>query len=148
MLRIGLYGQLTSIERDLDMKSLFKLFYIGSLFGIFVTAGAAESGAQNNTSCMDTGMGMGGMHQSMMNNMTDEQRDKHLRAKQAHMLKMHKLTNQILAETDGKKKEQLKQQQLDLMKEKMSKMRAKMAKSMADCNMNTRKPGRMIPGRN
>ena len=129
------------------MKFLFKFFYIVSLFGIFVTAGAVESGAQNNTSCMGMGMGMGGMHQSMMNNMTDEQRDKHLRAKQEHMLKMHELANQILAETDGQKKEKLKQQQLDLMKEKMSKMRAKMAKSMADCNMNTGKPGSMMPGR-
>ena len=57
------------------------------------------------------GMGMG-----MMGGMTVEQKDQHLRAMQEHMLKMHDLSNQILAETDPAKKEQLKNQQLQLMK--------------------------------
>ena len=57
------------------------------------------------------GMGMG-----MMGGMTVEQKDQHLRAMQEHMLKMHDLSNQILAEQDPAKKEQLKNQQLQLMK--------------------------------
>ncbi|GAB6141208.1 hypothetical protein JCM14076_19370 [Methylosoma difficile] len=45
---------------------------------------------------------------------SDEQ---HLRGMQDHMLKMHELSNQILAEQDPTKKEQLKAQQRDMMKE-------------------------------
>lgn len=60
---------------------------------------------------MQPGMGMG-----KMSGMTLEQKDQHMRAMQEHMLKMHDLSNQILAETDPAKKEQLKNQQLELMK--------------------------------
>jgi hypothetical protein len=60
----------------------------------------------------------GGMHGGgMMNHgggmMMD---DTHLQAMQEHILKMHELSNQILAEKDPAKKEQLKQQQRDVMK--------------------------------
>lgn len=60
-----------------------------------------------------------GMHQGMgmgMMGMTEEQKDQHLRSMQEHMLAMHDLSNQILAEKDPAKKEALKKQQLDLMK--------------------------------
>jgi hypothetical protein len=61
--------------------------------------------------------GMGGMMGSgMMAGMTEEQKDQHLRSMQEHMLKMHDLSNQILAEKDASKKEQLKTEQLQLMK--------------------------------
>jgi hypothetical protein len=62
-----------------------------------------------------TGMGM---HQGMMGmgGMTEEQKDQHMRAMQEHMLMMHDLSNQILAEKDSTKKESLKKQQLQLMK--------------------------------
>jgi len=60
---------------------------------------------------MQPGMGMG-----KMSGMTLEQKDQHMRAMQEHMLMMHDLSNQILAETDPVKKEQLKNQQLQLMK--------------------------------
>ncbi len=62
---------------------------------------------------MQPGMGMG---MGKMSGMTLEQKDQHMRAMQEHMLKMHDLSNQILAETDPAKKEQLKNQQLELMK--------------------------------
>jgi hypothetical protein len=52
----------------------------------------------------------------MMSGMTEEQKDQHLRSMQEHMLKMHELSNQILAEKDAAKKDQLKIQQLELMK--------------------------------
>ena len=42
--------------------------------------------------------------------------DEHLKMMQDHILAMHDLSNKILAETDPAKKEQLKQQQRDLMK--------------------------------
>jgi hypothetical protein len=51
-----------------------------------------------------------------MGGMTEEQKDQHLRSMQEHMLKMHDLSNQILAEKDASKKEQLKTEQLQLMK--------------------------------
>ena len=62
--------------------------------------------------------GMGGMHHGMggMMAMTEEQKDQHMRSMQEHMLKMHELSNQILAEKDPAKKEQLKNEQLQLMK--------------------------------
>lgn len=69
---------------------------------------------------MQHGMGGGmGMHHGMggmMAGMTEEQKDKHMRSMQEHMLKMHDLSNQILAEKDTAKKEQLKIQQIQLMK--------------------------------
>ena len=52
------------------------------------------------------------MKHGMMGDMTDEQ----LLSMQEHMLMMHDLSNQILAEKDPAKKEQLKKQQRDLMK--------------------------------
>jgi hypothetical protein len=64
---------------------------------------------------MGMGMHHGGMG-GMMAGMTEEQKDKHMRSMQEHMLKMHDLSNQILAEKDVAKKEQLKTQQLQLMK--------------------------------
>jgi hypothetical protein len=67
---------------------------------------------------MHRGMGMGG-HQ-----MTEAERDQHLRTYQEHMLKMHDLSNRILSETDEKKKEQLKNEQLELMKAHHEQMRA------------------------
>jgi hypothetical protein len=55
-------------------------------------------------------------HGSMMGNMTEEQQEQHLKAIQEQSLMMHDLSNQILAEKDPAKKEQLKKQQRDLMK--------------------------------
>lgn len=69
---------------------------------------------------MHQGMGMG-----MMGGMSEEQMDQHMRAMQEHMLAMHDLSNQILAEKDPAKKEQLKNQQLQLMKSHHSQMMMK-----------------------
>jgi hypothetical protein len=52
----------------------------------------------------------------MMGGMTDAQKDQHYRDMQEHILMMHDLSNQILAEKDPAKKEALKKQQLDLLK--------------------------------
>ena len=46
--------------------------------------------------------------------MTDEQREQHAIAMQEHQLKVHDLSNKILAESDPAKKEQLKKEQRDL----------------------------------
>ncbi len=64
------------------------------------------------------GMGMG----MMMGGMTEEQKNEHLRSMQEHMLSMHDLSNQILAEKDPAKKEALKNQQLELMKAQHAQM--------------------------
>lgn len=55
-------------------------------------------------------------HGSMMGSMSEEQQEQHLKAIQEQSLLMHDLSNQILAEKDPAKKEQLKKQQRDLMK--------------------------------
>lgn len=76
---------------------------------------------QKVTKPMQQGMGMHqGMGMGMMGGMTEEQKDQHLRAMQEHMLMMHDLSNQILAEKDPAKKEQLKNQQIQLMKTHMA----------------------------
>jgi hypothetical protein len=61
---------------------------------------------------MSVHYGVGGM----MSGMTEEQKDKNMSSMQEHMLKMHDLPNQILAEKDPAKKEELKKQQLQLIK--------------------------------
>lgn len=87
---------------------------------------------------MQHGMGMrgmgGGMH-GMMAGMTDEQKTEHLKGMQEHMLKMHDLSNQILAEKDPAKKEQLKTQQLELMKAHHEEMMEKHHQMKMDHNM-------------
>lgn len=87
-------------------------------FALLTSVALAETATKTDAMTMppDKGMmhrghGMGGMM-----NMTEEQKEQHLRAMQEHMLKMHDLSSQILAEKDPAKKEQLKKQQLDLMK--------------------------------
>jgi len=59
---------------------------------------------------MPHGMGMG------MGGMSEDQLELHLRNQQDHLLQMHDLSDQILAEKDPAKKEQLKKQQFELMK--------------------------------
>ncbi len=79
--------------------------------------GGMGGGMQHGMGGMGGGMhhGMGGMH-GMMAGMSDEEKEKHFQGMQEHMLKMHDLSNQILAEKDPAKKEQLKKAQIDLMK--------------------------------
>ncbi|MEQ1485215.1 hypothetical protein [Methyloglobulus sp.] len=87
------------------------------LFAVMTAISSAED-VQKSPPMPMKGMGMG-MHHGMggmMAGMTEEQKDKHLSSMQEHMLKMHDLSNQILAEKDSAKKEQLKTQQLQLMK--------------------------------
>jgi hypothetical protein len=64
-----------------------------------------------------------GEDEQAMPGMNAEQRMEHLRTVQEHKLKMHDLSNKILAEQDPTKKEQLKKEQLDLMLENHNKMR-------------------------
>lgn len=81
-------------------------------------APAAPEKPMNMPQGMGMHHGMGGMGGMMggMGNMSEQERDQHLRMKQEHMLKLHDLSNRILAETDPKKKEALKNEQLELMK--------------------------------
>jgi hypothetical protein len=49
--------------------------------------------------------------------MNEEMREQHLKQRQEHMLKIHELSNKILAAKDDKERERLKGEQLQLMKE-------------------------------
>ena len=69
-----------------------------------------------------SGMGMGMM--GMMMSMSDEQLEARMKSMQVHMLMMHDLSNQILAESDPNKKQDLKNQQIELMKAHHKKMMA------------------------
>jgi hypothetical protein len=103
------------------MKQALKSIAAAILFAAISTSVYAVETPKPDAMPMG-GMGMG-MHHGMMAGMTEEQKDKHLRSMQEHMLKMHDLSNQILAEKDATKKEQLKTQQLQLMKEHHAEMR-------------------------
>jgi hypothetical protein len=116
------------------MKNGYQSITAMCLF-LMMTATSSAENIQNvappATPSKDMGMGMqhgmGGMGMQhgmggMMAGMTEEQKDKHMRSMQEHMLKMHDLSNQILAEKDATKKEQLKTQQLQLMKEHHTEM--------------------------
>lgn len=73
--------------------------------------GGMQGGMQHGGGMMHGGMGM--------------MDDQHIAAMQEHILKMHDLSNQILAEKDPAKKEQLKQQQRDVMKAHHEEMMAR-----------------------
>jgi hypothetical protein len=81
---------------------------------------AGSPAATDEPMNMQKGMGMRGHGK-----MSEEELNQHLRVSQEHMLKMHDLSNRILAETDEKKKEQLKKEQLELMKAHHTQMMTK-----------------------
>lgn len=54
--------------------------------------------------------------------MSEGQKDRYLRAMQEHSLEMHDLSNRILAEQDPVKRQALKDQQLQLMKDYRARM--------------------------
>lgn len=117
-----------------NLSKSFALFLLLVFFGMNSFAEQAEQ-AQDQTPMegtgmgmgqgrMHKGMGMGGMHMGMMGNMSEEEKDKRMRSMQKHMLKMHDLSNKILATKNFEAKNRLKEQQIALMKAHMEKMMA------------------------
>jgi hypothetical protein len=109
------------------MKNNYQAIAVLILFTVLSATSSAED-TQKMPPMPMKGMGMG-MHQGMggmggmMSGMSEEQKDKHMQSMQEHMLKMHDLSNQILAEKDPAKKDVLKKQQLQLMKAHHAEMR-------------------------
>ncbi|TAK60680.1 hypothetical protein [Methylobacter sp.] len=109
------------------MKHLYKsTAALLLLLSISMMSSAAEP-QKTDAPMKEKGMGMG-----MMENMTEEQKDEHMRSMQEHMLKMHDLSNQILLEKDPAKKELLKNQQLELMKAHHAQMKEHRQKKMQE----------------
>jgi hypothetical protein len=106
------------INEVISMKHKYNTITALVLFTVMSATSSAED-VQKSPPMPMKGMGMhhgmGGMG-GMMAGMTEEQKDKHMQSMQEHMLKMHDLSNQILAEKDPAKKDVLKKQQLQLMK--------------------------------
>lgn len=98
-------------------------------------APAASDEPMNMEKGMEMHRGMG-----MQGRMSDAERDQHLRMNQEHMLKMHDLSNRILSETDEKKKEQLKNEQLELMKAHHEQMMTKRMERRQHHQKATEKP--------
>ena len=73
------------------------------------------------------GQQMGGMDMSGMMMSEDK-----LKGKQEHLLKMHELSNKILAATDPKEKDRLKAEQLQLMKDHEKQHHQMMQQHMQD----------------
>lgn len=92
-----------------------KLALLALCIGLIQTANA-EDMAKLATPPMNHGGGMRHGMGGMMGQMSEEQKEQHMKMMQEHLLSMHDLSNQILAEKDATKKELLKKQQLDLMK--------------------------------
>jgi hypothetical protein len=114
------------------MKSLYKsILIIILLLPVSLSVSAAEP--QKSAEPMkEMGMQHHGMGMGMMSGMTEEQQNEHMRSSQEHMLLMHDLSNQILAEKDAVKKEALKKQQLDLMKAHHGQMMEHHRQKMSD----------------
>lgn len=103
------------------MKHLYKSIAVLLLLLPFGMTGFAAEPQQPAVPAKESGMPPG-MGMGMMGGMTEEQKNAHMKAMQEHMLKMHELSNQILAEQDPAKKEALKNQQLELMKSHQAQM--------------------------
>ena len=113
------------------MQSIYKstavLLLMLPLSGVSFAAEPQKTAEPMQGMGMHQGMNMNkpqgadaGKHEGMgmMGGMSDE----HMRAMQDHMLLMHDLSNQILAEKDPAKKAQLKSRQLELMKAHQAQM--------------------------
>jgi hypothetical protein len=99
------------------MKNSYQSVAAICLFALMSATGSAEDAQKSPPMPMKgTGMGMHHGKGGMMAGMTEAEKDQHMQSMQEHMLKMHDLSNQILAEKDPAKKEGLKKQQLQLMK--------------------------------
>jgi hypothetical protein len=98
------------------MKNNYQAIAAICLFAAMTAISSAEDAQKSPPMPTMKGMGMHHGMGGMMAGMTEEQKDKHMQSMQDHMLKMHDLSNQILAEKDPTKKEVLKKQQLQLMK--------------------------------
>jgi Spy/CpxP family protein refolding chaperone len=113
--------------KDIDMKPIKTIFTALFLSLTLSLASRAESpsspAASDDPMTMEKGMGMSRGMGMKGGNMTEAERDQHMRMYQEHMLKMHDLSNRILAEPDEKKKEQLKNEQLELMKSHHAQMK-------------------------
>ena len=88
------------------MKIQAKLIAILALVSLSQMCLAAEPAEKKPEMKMNPGMGT--MDKSMMM--------EHMKMRQEQILKMHDLSNKILAETDPAKRQALKDQQLELMK--------------------------------
>lgn len=119
------------------MKKLMTSIALCTLLALFTMASIAQQTMKQqnvqsvvkNTGMGKMHMGMDGMHRGMMGkmmeNMSEEEKTKYLRAMQDHMLRMHDLSNKILATKNAKKKEKLRQKQIALMNSHMDKMMAR-----------------------
>ena len=103
------------------MKLNIKLLMIYALcYSVNTLTYAAEKTTESKAApAMSAHHGMG----MWSHGLTDEEKEEHLKAMQEHSLAMHALSNQILAEKDPAKQEQLKVQQRELMKAHFEKMR-------------------------
>ncbi|MEQ1622974.1 MAG: hypothetical protein ABL919_16385 [Methylococcales bacterium] len=90
------------------MKNLFGLIAVLALVAFNQASFAEEPPAPKPAMKMEGSMGAPMDHAKML---------EHMKMEQEHMLKMHDLSNKILTETDPKKQQELKDQQLKLMEE-------------------------------
>lgn len=92
------------------MKNLLGLFAILALLSINQVSFAEEQKPMPKAEMkMDHSMGGGQMDPAKMK--------EHMKMEQEHQLKIHDLSNKILSETDPKKQQDLKDEQLKLMEE-------------------------------
>lgn len=91
------------------MKKIISLLAVLAVVPFSQVSFAEKEPAPKQKMKMDQGMGCGQMDRAEMT--------KHMKLEQEHQLKIHDLAHKILSETDPKKKQELKDQQLKLMEE-------------------------------
>ena len=94
------------------MKIISRLIAILALVSLSQVCLAAEQAEKTPEMKMDHPMKM----DQPMSKMDESKMMEHLKMRQEQILKMHDLSNKILAETDPKKKQALKDEQLELIK--------------------------------
>ena len=107
------------------IASLFILAFLS--FSTFAQEVPKEEG-MTQPGMMEQGKKMQKGMMGKMSGMSEEQKEQHMRGMQEHMLMMHELSNEIIAEKDPAKKQALKDRQLEMMKAHRAQMMGHMKK--------------------
>ena len=125
------------------MKHIYKSIAV-SLFSISASmSGFAQDKPMNMPQDQSSGQGM---NKSMDMGMSEEMKDKRAQAKQQYILKIDDLSDRIRAEQDPEKKQELMDEQLQVIKdhqEKKREMKKMMMKKHHQRMMNKQKPMNM-----
>ena len=122
-------------DEGVNMNKFCKILLVMIMIPLSQVAMAEDQDMQKkhhpqNRQGMDMMGGKGGMGKMM----DPQKMDQRMKKMQEHMLMMHDLSDKILAEKDPKRRQELKDQQLKLMKAHHMQMMSKMKKMKMNMN--------------